>query len=151
MNHGGRRHGAGRRKGVPNKSPQTRELAILKFGIAPLDVLLEGMSYWQKRAQRLIAWVAEHEDAVDGKPVTTSKYDAAIKDAYNNASEFAAKAAAYVHPRMAPTSYGSRFDATRLTDDERRTLTRLLAKGLGIGPADHPLEIGHIRDAGSHA
>ena len=150
MGHGGKRHGAGRYKGVPNKSPHTRELAILRVDIAPLDVLLEGMSYWYKRAQRLVE-LTEHEDEANGKPAATSKYDAAIKDAYNEASNFAARAAAYVHPRMAPTSYGSRFDPTRLTDDERRILTRLLAKGLGIGPADHPLEIGHIPDAGSHA
>lgn len=149
MGHGGKRHGAGRHKGVPNKSQHARELTILRFDVAPLDVLLEGMSYWYKRAQRLIDLVAD--DEANGKLAATSKYNAAIKDAYNEASNFAAKAAAYVHPRMAPTSYGSRFDPTRLTDDERRTLTRLLAKGLGTGPANHPLEIGHIPDAGSHA
>jgi hypothetical protein len=149
MGHGGKRHGAGRHKGVPNKSPLTRELAVLRIGIAPLDVLLRGMSYWHNRAQRLIDLVAD--DEANGKPAATSKYDAAIKDAYNEASNFAAKAAAYVHPRMAPTSYGSRFNPARLTDDERRTLTRLLAKGFGTGPADHPLEIAHVPDAGRHA
>jgi hypothetical protein len=73
----------------------------------------------------------------DAKPEDEDKLSAKIDQAYDKASEHAARAAPYIHPRMSPMDLNSRFDMMRLTYDERRELGRLLSKGLGLGDAEH--------------
>jgi hypothetical protein len=72
----------------------------------------------------------------DAKPEDVDKLEAKIDQLYDKASEHAARAAPYIHPRMSPMDLNSRFDMMRLTYDERRELARLLSKGLGLGEPD---------------
>jgi hypothetical protein len=73
----------------------------------------------------------------DAKPEDEDKLSAKIDQIYDKASEHAARAAPYIHPRMSPMDLNSRFDMMRLTYDERRELGRLLSKGLGLGDVEH--------------
>jgi hypothetical protein len=43
MSRGGRREGAGRRAGVPNKASQERQKKVAESGITPLDYMLKVM------------------------------------------------------------------------------------------------------------
>jgi hypothetical protein len=72
----------------------------------------------------------------DAKQADADKLDVTIDRLYDKASEHAARAAPYIHPRMSPMDLNSRFDMMRLTYDERRELARLLSKGLGLGEPD---------------
>ena len=143
---GGYRPGSGRPKGSANKVTIKAQERIIASGIAPLDVLISAMRYYYERAQKMIEKALAEQP--DGAPIDTKELAAAIDHCFDKASDHAAKAAAYVHPRMSPMDYNSLFDPTRLTDDERRTLTRLLAKGLGI--EDPPVAIEHVRDTTQH-
>ena len=152
MGHGGKRLGAGRRKGAHNRASARREQFIAQSGPAPIDVLIRAMRYYYSRAEAMIGG-----RSVPGPPVDTKNLTAEIDLAFDKASDHAAKAAKYIHPRISPMDYNSRFDMTRLTDDERRTLTRLLAKGLGLddepaanGSGGDPLRLEDIRDINNH-
>lgn len=48
---GGRRNGAGRRKGVPNKSTAARQAALAASGKTPLDFMLERLNDPQLEAK----------------------------------------------------------------------------------------------------
>jgi hypothetical protein len=52
MSSGGRRAGAGRRKGSPNKASAARELAAQATGMTPRDVMLSAMRHWWTLAEK---------------------------------------------------------------------------------------------------
>jgi hypothetical protein len=146
---GGYRPGSGRPKGALNKTSVASLKQYEKLGAgAPVDVHLNAMRYYYERAQ---VFVDEQTNSPPEEDADLDKLEQAIDHAYDKASDHAGRAAPYIHPRMPAMDYGSRFDATRLTNDERRTLTRLLAKGLGVQVSDDPpLEIEHEPVEGGH-
>jgi hypothetical protein len=163
---GGARPGSGRPKGVVNSESVKLQERALALGRAPLDVLLGMMHYYYERAERLLRPTKSALEAVenvlgqggdssagtfidilndlgfkivskDAKPEDEDKLSAKIDQVYDKASEHAARAAPYIHPRMSPMDLNSRFDMMRLTYDERRELGRLLSKGLGLGDVEY--------------
>ncbi len=88
MPRGGRRPGAGRKPGVPNKKKSVVSVRELVSGLAPLDVMLKSMRKLYE----------------DGD--------------YANAVLAAARAAPYVHQRFAPTDErAARHDEQRMQGD----------------------------------
>src|SRR6187455_1213993 len=84
---GGKRLGAGRRPGVPNKATVDRQKEVAASGATPLDVMLKTMRYHYSKAQEQM----RHGDH-DRKEVSLT-LEAAMR---------AAKACAdYVHPKLA--------------------------------------------------
>jgi len=75
---GGRRPGAGRKKGSPNKATIERQARVAATGITPLDVML-----------------------------TTMRKYADAKD-WDKASAVAKDAAPYVHPRLAAVEHAGK-------------------------------------------
>ncbi len=71
-----------------------------------------------------------------------------VKAAFAVALDAANKAAPFVHPKFAATDYNSKFDMSKLSDDEKRNLSRLLAKGLDL--PEHPSAIEQVKDAAQH-
>ncbi len=85
MAHGGKRNGAGRKKGSTTK--KTRDIAervIAKIEISPLEVMLSAMRHAWKLA------APNGEDVED-------------EDQLKIAASFAEKAAPFIHPRLSST------------------------------------------------
>jgi hypothetical protein len=55
MGAGGKRSGAGRPRGRPNKASITRELAVQATGLSPRDILISAMRHWWKMAEEYTA------------------------------------------------------------------------------------------------
>jgi hypothetical protein len=134
MEHGGSRQGAGRRKGMHNKASARRELFIAETGATPLDVIIHIM--------RFNCDMAENELRKE-KPNKSQ-----VKAAFAVALDAANKAAPFVHQKFAAADYNSKFDMSKLSDDEKRNLSRLLAKGLDL--PEHPSAIEQVKDAAQH-
>ena len=100
---GGKRDGAGRKKGVPNKITKANIAKAEAGGSMPLDVMLKVMRM--------------HEQAGD-REAKRSGLDKAI-EFYDKAAERARDAAPYLHHRLqAITHKGVLFDPTKLTDEQ---------------------------------
>lgn len=93
MPKGGKRDGAGRKVGTPNKASQERQKEVQESGATPLDALIRKMRFHLDVADRLIA------DAAGAGMVDAD----ALSKAMDKASEAARDAAPYVHPRLAST------------------------------------------------
>lgn len=140
-----------RRAGVPNRATLERQARVFRTGAATVDVMIDAMRYYYDRARALIEKRTPRGPPIEG-PLAIE-----IDHAFEMACNYAADAALYIHPKMSPVDYNSRFDMTRLTDDERRTLTGLLAKGLGLddepaanGSRETALRIEDARDPHNH-
>lgn len=59
--HGGKRPGAGRKKGVPNKATQEQRQAIAESGLTPLEYLLSVVR--DKEEERAVRMDAAHKAA----------------------------------------------------------------------------------------
>ena len=97
MARGGKRPGAGRRKGARNV--RTRELArkAAEEGITPLDVMLKNMRWADGQADEVLAKI------MDGQAEGAEGVDA-LKELMNfraMAQNAAKDAAPYIHPRLA--------------------------------------------------
>lgn len=104
---GGKREGAGRKRGIPNKASAKKAAEIAESGLTPLDFMLQ-----------IMRDEACPEDA-----------DAAVKAAFADMRFEAAKAAApYVHPRLAAVEHtgkdGGPIETKEVTDSD---LVRWLA------------------------
>lgn len=98
---GGKREGAGRKKGLPNKRTQELVARAEAGGVMPIDVLLGDMRMYHTEGQQLF-------DQIRGKivisPEEVSEFEALEKKAsfYKQiARDCAEKAAPYLHPRLA--------------------------------------------------
>lgn len=89
MANGGKRPGAGRKKGVPNKATVARERAVAASGSTPLDVMIKAMRNFEALAD---------ESASNKK-----RFEYYLRAAVAVAKD----AAIYVHPRVVPSSPGS--------------------------------------------
>ena len=88
MARGGKRPGAGRKNGTPNKATQKRQSEIAESGSTPLDALIKKMRF--------------HLSIFDGEVAKGDEADGkALSIAMDKAAEAARDAAPYVHPRLA--------------------------------------------------
>jgi hypothetical protein len=126
MTHGGKRDGAGRRSGTPNRASARREQYVAQSGATPLDGMLRIFRYYLE--------IAEYEL----KQKNPNKN--VVKFAFTLALEAATKAAPFVHPRVAQMDLTSQYDPGKLNKDELTTLVTLLAKATGHGPDTRTLE-----------
>lgn len=88
---GGKREGAGRPKGVPNKASKARQADVASTGATPLDVLIRGMRFHDDLGKRAL-----EQDPPDKK---------AASSAFKEAREFARDAAPFVHPKLAAVEH----------------------------------------------
>lgn len=87
---GGRRVGAGRKKGVPNKLTATLRAKLAETGMTPLEVMYRAMNELCDAANRM-------------KPDQYVKIDAKVMgylDLLGRAAEIASKLAPYLHPKL---------------------------------------------------
>lgn len=109
-NNGGKRAGAGRKKGVPNKKTAAVVAKAEASGAMPLDVMLKVMRMHDKSGDVFLKNKQFKEAAV----------------AYDLAAERAAQAAPYLHPRLQSVTHkGVLFDPTKLTDEQLDLAIRL--------------------------
>ena len=114
MTHGGKREGAGRRKGSRNKASSRREQFIARSGPTPLDVMIQSMRYYWDEAQRELAKSIPELHKVDVD--------------INRALDAAHKAAPFVHPRLAAIDQNSTLDFSKLTPEEIDLVEPILRK-----------------------
>lgn len=86
--HGGKRDGAGRKPGIPNKASAHREAVVAHSGATPLAAMLRKMRFHLR--------IADLEEE-KGSEADSGKIIAAL----DKAEEAAQRAAPYVHPRLA--------------------------------------------------
>jgi len=97
--HGGKRQGAGRKKGVPNKATALRQQRIAASGKDPLEIMIEAMRFHYEYACFLQSRYLEEKAANPTQPPSVD--ERSISDAYKMAAGIAKEAAPYVHPRLA--------------------------------------------------
>jgi hypothetical protein len=74
MGAGGKRPGAGRKRGSPNKASVSRELAAQATGMTPRDVMLAAMRHWFARAEAYrVAGNRKLNDLYLGRAVSAAK------------------------------------------------------------------------------
>lgn len=116
---GGKRAGAGRKKGSPNKRTQAAVAKAERTGKMPLDIMLQLM----RRA------MAAGEKAEKAKLPEAEEH-------YTTAFERAAQAAPYLHSKLQSiTQKDERIDLGKLTDEEIEFLYRIKLKGAEQHPA----------------
>lgn len=115
-NAGGKRTGAGRPKGAPNKASAERAANVTASGLTPLDIMIETMRHYRGMA-------AKYQESDEAKSLEYLRMAAVVgKDA-----------APYVHQRLASTDgagAGMR-DLSTLTDTELDALERISRKIAG--------------------
>lgn len=124
MARGGKRPGAGRRQGVPNRRTTERMQAIEAGGAMPLEIMLG--------AARAL-WAKAH----DGKGQVVDL------DMVERASSMAKDAAPYVHPRLASVAHTGPnngpiqvADLTRASDEQLAALEAFLGPLAGAAGGD---------------
>lgn len=116
----GRKPGAGRKKGVPNRATLKRQEEIAASGATPLEVMINVMRYHHDRFK---AEIAKGDDA---------DHELAGEEA-KRAAEEASKAAPYVHPRLASVAHTGQnggpiqtVDLTKMSDDDLDRLEAII-------------------------
>lgn len=116
---GGRREGAGRKKGSLNKISAVQRARNLLHGDAPLDVLLRVMRYFGKVFDKLSAEVDLAESLPADTPADAVKAkaqrEAKLKEIAQLLADFANKAAPFVHSRLATIDNTPRIDPSKLS------------------------------------
>ena len=111
---GGKRPGAGRKKGVPNKRTQAVQEAVAATGVSPLDIMLGAA-----RA----AWT----EATKGERIDLDKAAAA--------ASIAKDAAPYVHPKLASIEHTGKDGKDLIPESDPSDLARRVAFLLARGAA----------------
>lgn len=104
MTRGGKREGAGRKPGVPNKANQRRQALVARTGDTPLDVMLKNMRRAQAEAEEADRIFDERlKAAVNGeKPFEGMLAEVKRLVGLRAFAQTCAKdAAPYVHPKLA--------------------------------------------------
>lgn len=104
---GGKRQGAGRKAGLPNKATQARQAKVESTGITPLDVMIANMRQAYAEAQRADeeltgARLKELAKAEDPFKAILAEVKKAVQFR-KIAQTCAADAAPYIHPKLAST------------------------------------------------
>jgi hypothetical protein len=124
---GGRREGAGRKKGSKNKVSTEQRARALLHGEPPLDVML----FWMRRYHKLAKAEAEKVDAaaVEGaKPGEGAVTEGDVLALADKAMEWATRAANYVHPRLSAVDNSAKLDVGKLTPEEIAIVGPILSK-----------------------
>lgn len=124
-NNGGKKPGAGRKSGVPNKiSREDREKARAS-GILPLEVILRQMRKYHDQAERLAT----------SKKATTEQ----VQEAEDRALTAAKEAAPYLHHKLQAIQHKTEpLDLSKLTDEELRVVIAIKQRlGNATGNAVH--------------
>jgi hypothetical protein len=113
MMRGGKRAGAGRKVGRPNKASIARQEKVAAEGITPLDVMLENMRHFHKvasDAEAVLEGLTYEE--FSGRSVSPEEQFKALLAEVKKAAglrqiaqECARDAASYVHPRLAAINH----------------------------------------------
>lgn len=110
MGAGGKRAGAGRPRGRPNKASIARELAVSATGLSPRDVMIGAMRHWWTMAEEY-----------------TAKGNRRLADQYIGRAVGVAQAVAvYVHPKAGSGSAPN-------PDDPPRRVHVIISGGLPEG------------------
>jgi hypothetical protein len=124
MARGGKREGAGRKRGTPNKATQYRQKKIEESGVTPLDVMLESMRFHYGRYQNAVA------NFGDGPGDNTAAVNELAR-----AREAAKDAAPYSHPKLANVEHsgkvgGAPIKIESLTDAQLEILIERITAGV---------------------
>jgi hypothetical protein len=124
--------------GSPNKSYRPPPPDSIK----PLAVLLRWIQFYDDRAVGIMDKLQKLVPTPDTEPLggtpgadVVKDLEAKLKIAVDSATDYAAKAAGYIHPRLRSTEHSSKIDFTRLTEDELTIFLPLLRKCL-LGSVD---------------
>lgn len=129
---GGARPGAGRKKGVPNKTTQGHKERLANAGQPdPVDLLVFKANYYAARAQRLITAAANPNTAASAK-------QSDIDDALERMEAAAVKAAPYFRNRLATLNVtgGLKLDLTKASDEQLAFLEELIRAGVAVSRGD---------------
>ena len=105
MARGGKRQGAGRKKGALTKKTQEVAAKASAEGITPLEVMLENMRFAHQGADEILAKISDGDTA----SIADMK---ALLDLRKIACECAKDAAPYIHPRLAATTIDGKLTVT---------------------------------------
>jgi len=122
MEHGGRRPGAGRRKGSRNRANATREKLIAQGGITPVAVMVAVMRH---------AYAMGQQELNKEKP-----NEKKLRWAFELALQAAHRAAAFVHQRFAPVDPSARLDLTKLSKEDVDVVEPILRKASDAAPGE---------------
>lgn len=111
---GGERAGAGRPKGAPSKRTQEAIDKAIGDGLTPLQVLMDGMRWYQELAEREHAKIKGKEFLEENEELFK-----VIKDLKNNARDYATAAAPYSHAKL------SSIEAKVAVTNQEAALTEL--------------------------
>ncbi len=137
---GGKRPGAGRPPGTPNKSNALRMQRAAREGPLPHEIMLRVARNLVAVANRYKPVEVKETDE-DGREVTKLQFAAGNEDKYIDlhikASEAAARAAPYYAPRLSAVKISQEvMDVTKLTDEElavfERAAERLAREGANL-------------------
>ena len=120
MGHGGRRPGAGRRKGSPNRASATREKLISQSGLTPIEIMIGVMRS---------AYAVGLQELKKNKP-----NEKKLRWAFALALESAHRAAPFAHQRFAPVDPSSKLDLTKLSKQEVDLVEPILRKACDAAP-----------------
>ena len=150
---GGARPGAGRPVGSGAKPP------VIK-GSKPLQVLTRAMHYYEDQANGYLGVLARiklpeldaptpaegspEAKAMEAKIKTATECAASLKIAFDTATDYAAKAAGYLHPKLSSVQYGAMLDYKRLTADELGIFIPLLEKCIVAPRGDSEPDAGFV-------
>jgi hypothetical protein len=144
----GIKRGPGRPPGSPNKAYRP----LPPDGIKPLAVLLRWIKFYDDRAVGIMDKLQTLVPTPEAEPLgdvpaaaVVRDLEAKLKTAVDAATDYAAKAAGYIHPRLKSTEHSSKIDFTRLTEDELTIFLPLLRKCL-LGSVD---QVGDVERSGS--
>lgn len=120
MAKGGRREGAGRKSGVPNKASREREKRIAESGETPLEVMVAAYRWYYLKFKAEIA--KEKPDESRAREMLDAACDAA------------AEAAQFVHPKLAAVRHVGEVvhRLAQLSDAELREKAIREADALGV-------------------
>ena len=124
MRHGGKRPGAGRRRGTPNRANARREQFIAQTGLTPIDVMIGVMRCTFDIGQ---------QELKQEKPDESK-----IKWAFGLALESAHRAAPFAHPRLSSVDHSAKLDVSKLTQEEIDLVEPILRKAIDGGPGGEP-------------
>ena len=105
MSKGGKRAGAGRRRGSVNKATLAKRV-IAESGRAPLDVMLENMRFAHEEAAEILAQIVEGDmDGTEGFDLFKQ-----LMSLRSTAQDCARDAAPYLHPKLSTIEHNSGKD-----------------------------------------
>jgi hypothetical protein len=128
-------------------------------GSKPLQVLIRAMHYYEDQANGYLGVLARFKlpepdempaegskeaEARKDKVKTVTECAASLKEAFDTATDYAAKAANFIHPRLSSVQYGAMLDYKRLTADELRIFIPLLEKCLVAPRGDSEPDAGFV-------